>query len=152
MPCLDEAATVERCIRAAQRCIERHGLAAEIIVADNGSRDGSQAIAARAGARVVSVRDRGYGNALLGGFEAARGRWLIMGDTDESYDFAEAMPMIEALRAGADLVMGSRFKGRIERGAMPFLHRWPWCGRRTQPRATRARRPPARPGPPRRSA
>ena len=124
LPCLDEAATVERCIRAAQRCIEQHGLTAEVIVADNGSRDGSPAIAERAGARVVAVRDRGYGNALLGGFEAARGRLLIMGDADESYDFAEAMPMIEALRAGADLVMGSRFKGRIEPGAMPFLHRW----------------------------
>jgi glycosyltransferase involved in cell wall biosynthesis len=124
LPCLNEAATVEHCIRAAQRCIERHGLAAEIIVADNGSHDGSQAIAAQAGARVVPVAERGYGNALIGGFEAARGRWLIMGDADESYDFAEAMPMIEALRAGADLVMGSRFRGRIEPGAMPFLHRW----------------------------
>lgn len=124
MPCLNEAETLARCIRAARGCIERHGLDAEIVVADNGSRDGSQEIARAEGARVVDVPERGYGAALLGGFEAARGELLIMGDADLSYDFGEAMPMVEALRAGADLVMGSRFKGRIEPGAMPFLHRF----------------------------
>jgi hypothetical protein len=124
LPCLNEAETLADCIRAARGCIERNGLAAEILVADNGSTDGSQEIARREGARVVDVAQRGYGAALLGGFEAARGELLIMGDADLSYDFGEAMPMIEALRAGADLVMGSRFRGRIEPGAMPFLHRW----------------------------
>ena len=124
MPCLDEAETLETCISAAQRCIESHGLAGEIIVADNGSSDGSQEIARRCGARVVDVKERGYGAALMGGFEAATGRYLVMGDADESYDFAEVMPMIEALRRGADLVMGSRFLGQIAPGAMPWSHRW----------------------------
>ncbi|HEB89860.1 MAG TPA: glycosyltransferase, partial [Deltaproteobacteria bacterium] len=96
----------------------------EVIVADNGSADDSREIAARCGARVVRVAERGYGAALMGGFEAARGRYLVMGDADQSYDFAEAFPMIERLRAGADLVMGSRFLGTIEKGAMPFSHRW----------------------------
>jgi len=135
MPCLNEAETLAGCIRAARGCIERHGLDAEVVVADNGSTDGSQEIARAEGARVVDVPERGYGAALIGGFEAARGEYLIMGDADLSYDFGEAMPMVEALRAGADLVMGSRFKGRIEPGAMPFLHRWlgnpvlSWLGR-----------------------
>jgi len=124
MPCLNEAETLADCIRAARGCIERHGLDAEIVVADNGSGDGSQEIGRAEGARVVDVAERGYGAALIGGFEAARGEFLIMGDADMSYDFGEAMPMVEALRAGADLVMGSRFKGRIEPGAMPSLHRW----------------------------
>jgi len=124
MPCLDEARTLEGCIRAAQRCIEENGLRAEIVVADNGSRDGSPAIAARCGARVVSVPERGYGAALRAGFAAARGRYLIMGDADGSYDFSACMPFIERLRAGDDLVMGSRFRGRILPGAMPWKHRW----------------------------
>ncbi|HKJ23673.1 MAG TPA: glycosyltransferase family 2 protein [Myxococcota bacterium] len=124
MPCLNEAETLAACIRAARGCIERHDLDAEIVVADNGSTDGSQEIARAEGARVVDVAERGYGAALIGGFEAARGEFLIMGDADMSYDFGEAMPMVEAMRAGADLVMGSRFKGRIEPGAMPPLHRW----------------------------
>lgn len=124
MPCLDEAETLEDCIEAARGCIEAHGLRAEIIVADNGSTDGSPEIAMRCGAKVVPVATRGYGAALQGGFDAARGRYLVMGDADQSYDFGEAFPMIEKLRAGADLVMGSRFLGRIEKDAMPWSHRW----------------------------
>jgi len=123
MPCLDEAETLEACVRAALGCIAEHGLAGEVVVADNGSRDGSPGIARRCGARVVEVRERGYGSALMGGIEAARGRFIVMGDADLSYDFAEAAPMIERLREGADLVMGSRFRGRILPGAMPWLHR-----------------------------
>ena len=124
MPCLNEAETLADCIRAAKGCIERHGLSAEIVIADNGSTDGSQDIARSEGARVVYIEERGYGAALLGGFEAAHGEFLIMGDADMSYDFGEAFPMVEAMRAGADVVMGSRFRGRIEPGAMPFLHKY----------------------------
>jgi len=124
LPCLDEARTLEGCIRAAQRCIAEHGLRAEIVVADNGSTDGSVEIAERCGARVVRVAERGYGSALRAGFVAARGRFLVMGDADGSYDFAECMPFIERLRAGDDLVVGSRFRGRILPGAMPWRHRW----------------------------
>ncbi len=134
LPCLDEAETLGDCIAAARRCIQEHGLAAEILVADNGSRDNSRAIASRAGARVVEVSRRGYGSALMGGFEAARGRILVMGDADGSYDFAAAIDLIRALRAGADLAMGAR--ARVLPGAMPWLHRWvgnpllSWVGRR----------------------
>ena len=124
LPCLDEAETLEGCIAAARGCIERHGLAAEIVVADNGSTDGSQALAERCGARVVSVSQRGYGAALMGGFEAARGRLLVMGDADQSYDFGEAIGLIQALRDGADLAMGSRMQGEIRPGAMPWSHRY----------------------------
>ena len=124
MPCLDEAETLAGCIRAARTCIERHGLEAEVVVADNGSSDGSQEIARSEGARVVDVAEPGYGSALMGGFEAARGRYLVMGDADQSYDFGEAFAMIEALRDGADLVMGSRFRGEILPGAMPWSHRY----------------------------
>jgi len=135
-PCLNEAVTIEACVREIQSCIAEHGLAAEIVVADNGSSDGSQELARRAGARVVDVPERGYGSALMGGIEAARGRFVVMGDSDLSYDFREAPRLLEKLRAGADLVMGSRFRGRIEPGAMPFLHRYlgnpvlSWLGRR----------------------
>jgi hypothetical protein len=124
MPCLNEAETLERCIRKAQQAIARHGLQAEIIIADNGSSDGSQQIAALLGARVVAIKEKGYGSALRGGIEAARGRYIVMGDSDDSYDFSEIYPFIEKLRAGHELVMGNRFRGGILPGAMPWKHRW----------------------------
>ncbi len=124
MPCLNEAETLEVCIAKARRALGELKIAGEIIVADNGSTDGSLAIAARMGARVVTVEARGYGNALMGGISAARGRFIIMGDADDSYDFGDLSPFVEKLRAGYDLVMGNRFKGRIAPGAMPPLHRY----------------------------
>jgi len=122
MPCLNEAESIEHCLRQA-----RTGLAdldSEIVVADNGSDDGSREIARRFGARVVEVERKGYGAALAGGFAAARGRFVIMGDADGSYDFSAIMPFVERLRAGDDLVMGNRFAGGIESGAMPPLNRY----------------------------
>ena len=124
MPCLNEAETLATCIQKAQRAIASEKLAAEIIVADNGSTDGSQAIAEEHGARVVTVARKGYGSALIAGIEVARGRFVIMGDADDSYDFTAIAPLIEKLRAGYDLVMGNRFLGGIESGAMPWSHRW----------------------------
>ncbi len=124
MPCLNEAETLATCIQKAQQAIERGGLAAEIIVADNGSTDGSQVIAKELGARVVPVARKGYGSALIGGINAARGRFVIMGDADDSYDFTAIAPLIEKLRDGCDLVVGNRFMGGIEPGAMPWSHRW----------------------------
>ncbi len=124
MPCLDEAATVGRCVARAREAIERMGIAGEVIVADNGSRDGSPEIASAAGARVVQVAERGYGAALMGGIEAARGRYVLMGDADLSYDFGAIAPFVAELRGGADLVMGNRFRGGIQPGAMPWLHRY----------------------------
>ncbi|MCX6343490.1 MAG: glycosyltransferase family 2 protein [Armatimonadetes bacterium] len=124
MPCLNEAETLEKCIRKAQACIDEHSLSAEIIIADNGSNDGSQSIAERCGARVVPVAARGYGSALRAGIEAACGKYVVMGDADDSYDFTAFYPMIERLRSGAELVMGNRFKGGIMPGAMPWKHKW----------------------------
>lgn len=124
MPCLDEAETVARCVRTARSALEAAGIPGEVLVADNGSTDGSQEIAAQAGARVVPVADRGYGSALRGGFAAARGTYVVMGDADDSYDFAEVPAFLRKLEEGYDLVMGSRIRGRIEPGAMPPLHRW----------------------------
>ena len=124
MPCLNEAETIERCVRKARDFLARHDVAGEVLVADNGSTDGSQALALAAGARVESVHERGYGGALKGGISAARGRFIVMGDADDSYDFSSLQGMLEALRNGADLVMGNRFKGGIKPGAMPFLHRY----------------------------
>lgn len=122
MPCLNEAETLEVCIRKAQGFLTKHNVAGEVIIADNGSTDGSQAIAEKAGARVVPVKEKGYGNAILGGIQAARGRYIIMGDADDSYDFVNLMPFVEKLREGYDLVMGNRFRGGILPGAMPPLH------------------------------
>jgi len=124
MPCLDEAETLAACIRKARQAIEEHGLSAEIVVADNGSTDGSQVIARELGARVVEVVRKGYGSALIGGIDAARGRFVIMGDADDSYDFTAITPLVGKLREGFDLVVGNRFAGGIEPGAMPWSHRW----------------------------
>jgi glycosyltransferase involved in cell wall biosynthesis len=124
MPCLDEAETLATCIQKAQQTIEKLGLAAEIIVADNGSTDRSQVIARELGARVVSIARKGYGSALIGGIDAARGELVIMGDADDSYDFTAIAPLIAKLREGYDLVVGNRFAGGIEAGAMPWSHRW----------------------------
>jgi len=124
MPCLNEAETLAACIQKAQSAIENDGLSAEIIVADNGSTDGSQAIAKELGARLVPVERKGYGSALIGGIQAARGEFVIMGDADDSYDFTAIAPLIARLRDGCDLVVGNRFLGGIEPGAMPWSHRW----------------------------
>jgi hypothetical protein len=124
MPCLNEAETLAQCIRKARTAIHAHGLSAEIIVADNGSQDGSQAIARGAGARVVDAGIRGYGAALQAGIEAAHGTYVIIGDADDSYDFASIYPFVLRLREGADLVVGNRFRGGIDRGAMPWKHRY----------------------------
>ena len=124
MPCLNEAETVATCVRKAAAFISDSGLDGEVVVADNGSTDGSRELAENAGARVVPIPERGYGNALMGGIIAARGEYVIMGDADDSYDFTNLMPFIEELRKGYDLVMGNRFKGGIAPGAMPPLHRY----------------------------
>lgn len=135
IPCLDEAETIGTVVAKARSYLESHGVAGEVIVADNGSTDGSQRIAESAGARVVTVDQRGYGAAIKGGIDAARGRYVIMGDADDSYDFTELDGFVERLRAGDDLVMGNRFKGGIMPDAMPFLHRYlgnpvlSWIGR-----------------------
>jgi glycosyltransferase involved in cell wall biosynthesis len=126
MPCLNEADTLEICIRKAQRAMAEHGIAGEVIVADNGSTDGSQEIAASLGARVVPVTARGYGSALMGGIAAARAEFLLMGDADDSYDFLELPKFVDKLREGNDLVQGCRLErggGRVVPGAMPVLHR-----------------------------
>jgi glycosyltransferase involved in cell wall biosynthesis len=127
MPCLNEADTLASCIDKAQRALRDHRIAGEVIVADNGSTDGSQEIAERLGARVVHVSERGYGSALMGGIQHARGRFVIMGDSDDSYDFLEIPRFVEKLREGHDLVQGCRLPaggGRIMPGAMPGLHRY----------------------------
>jgi glycosyltransferase involved in cell wall biosynthesis len=124
MPCLNEARTMGTCVRKALAYIELHNIDGEVIVADNGSTDGSQAIAAALGARVVPVASRGYGNALREGIEAARGSYVIMGDSDDSYDFTALEPFVEKLREGYDLVLGNRFRGGIAPGAMPALHKF----------------------------
>jgi glycosyltransferase involved in cell wall biosynthesis len=124
MPCLNEARTVGRCVAKALASLAEMGALGEVIVADNGSSDGSQELAERAGARVVNVAEKGYGSALQGGIAAARGKFIIMGDADDSYDFTRLLPFITSLRQGYELVMGNRFKGGIKPGAMPWLHRY----------------------------
>jgi glycosyltransferase involved in cell wall biosynthesis len=124
LPCLDEAETVEVCVRKALTSMRELGVRGEVVLADNGSTDGSQELARAAGARVVDVPMRGYGAAIRGGIEAARGRYILMADADDSYALDDLGPFVEAMRAGNDLVMGNRFKGGIEPGAMPFLHKY----------------------------
>jgi len=124
MPCLNEAETVATCVRKAMGFLRESGISGEVVVADNGSTDGSQLLAEQAGARVVPISDKGYGNALMGGILAANGEYVIMGDADDSYDFTNLMPFVDQLRQGADLVMGNRFKGGIAPGAMPPLHKY----------------------------
>jgi len=124
MPCLNERRTLAGCIVEARSALARAGLEGEIVVADNGSTDGSQALANSLGARVVPVADKGYGNALLGGIDAARGKYIVMGDADGSYDFGHLDRFVAALRQGADLAMGNRFLGGIQPGAMPWKNRY----------------------------
>jgi glycosyltransferase involved in cell wall biosynthesis len=124
MPCLNESETLEVCIRKAQGFFSRAGVAGEVVIADNGSTDGSQEIARRCGARVIDVAEKGYGSALRGGVAAAKGRYVIMGDSDDSYDFSLLDGMLEKLREGYELVMGNRFQGGVLPGAMPPLHRY----------------------------
>src|SRR6478752_2403894 len=135
LPCLNEAETLATCIRKARASLASLRVAGEVVVSDNGSDDGSQAIAAAEGARVVRVEHKGYGAALRGGIEAARGRYVVMADADDSYALSDLGAFLAALRGGADVVMGNRFRGGIEPGAMPFLHRYvgnpvlSWLGR-----------------------
>jgi glycosyltransferase involved in cell wall biosynthesis len=124
MPCLNEAETLATCIRKARTYLESHAIRGEVLIADNGSTDGSQQIAERCGARVVAIPQKGYGAALLGGIHAARGEFVIMGDADDSYDFTALDPFVEKLRAHYDLVMGNRFMGEIRPHAMPRLHKY----------------------------
>lgn len=124
MPCLNEAETLATCIAKARGFLERSGIAGEVLIADNGSTDGSQQIATESGARVVPVAQKGYGAALMGGIEAARGHYVIMGDADDSYDFVNLEPFVAELRKGFQLVMGNRFKGGILPGAMPWHHKY----------------------------
>lgn len=135
MPCLNEAETLALCINKANAWAARSGIQTEVLIADNGSTDGSQAIAESLGARVVAVKQKGYGSALFHGCMAARGEWIIMGDSDDSYDFSNLDPFIQKLREGCDLVMGNRFLGGISPRAMPWKNRYignpilTWVGR-----------------------
>lgn len=124
MPCLNEAETLETCIRKALAFLKEHNIHGEVLIGDNGSTDGSQAIAQRCGARVVNVPVRGYGAALFHATHAARSKFVIMGDSDDSYDFTSLLPFVEKLRAGYELVMGNRFQGGIKPGAMPWKNRY----------------------------
>ena len=124
MPCLNEAETIQTCVRKAMGYLQRANIKGEVVVADNGSTDGSQALAQALGARVVPIAARGYGAALMGGMQAARGKFIIMGDADDSYDFTALDPFVEKLREGYELVMGNRFRGGIKPHAMPPLHKY----------------------------
>lgn len=122
MPCLNEAETLEICIKKAFQGLKNSNITGEVVIADNGSTDGSIEIALKNGARVVHVKEKGYGSALRGGIESANGKYIIMADADDSYDFLKLDLFVEKLREGNDMVVGNRFKGGIEKGAMPFLH------------------------------
>lgn len=124
MPCLNEAETIAICVKKAKACIERMGVAGEVVVADNGSTDGSIELALQHGARVVHQPIKGYGAALMAGIEVARGEIIVMGDSDDSYDWTAFDPLVKKAQEGYDLVMGNRFKGEIKPGAMPFLHKY----------------------------
>src|SRR5438067_2243899 len=124
IPCLNESETIATCVHKARRAMEKGALSGEVIVVDNGSTDGSDELAEAAGAQVLRERRRGYGNAYLAGFRAARGSYIVMGDGDDTYDFDKVGEFVEHLQDGADLVMGSRLKGSIHKGAMPALHRY----------------------------
>jgi glycosyltransferase involved in cell wall biosynthesis len=124
MPCLNESETLEVCIQKAKNYLKKSGVSGEVIIADNGSTDGSQNIANLLGARLVNISDKGYGSALKGGITNSYGQYIIMGDADDSYDFSDLEAFIQKLEEGYDLVMGNRFKGGIKPGAMPFLHRY----------------------------
>lgn len=135
MPCLNEAETLETCINKVQEYFAQYDISGEVVIADNGSTDGSPIIAKQMGVRVVNVKEKGYGSALMGGIRAAQGEYIIMGDADDSYDFTNLTPFLKKLREGYDLVMGNRFKGGIKPGAMPRLHKYlgnpvlTWIGR-----------------------
>lgn len=124
MPCLNEAETLKVCIDKAMKYLKENNISGEVVIGDNGSTDGSQEIARTCGARVIDIPRKGYGSALMGAIEASFGKYVIMGDSDDSYDFSNLNLYIEKLRAGYDLVMGNRFKGGVKKGAMPFLHRY----------------------------
>ena len=127
MPCLNEAETLARCIEKAKIGIQKSGVRGEILIADNGSTDGSQAIAEKLGVRLVPVKEKGYGSALIGGVRAAAGEWIIMGDADDSYDFSDITGFVKKFQAGDELIMGCRLPvggGTISRGAMPWKNRW----------------------------
>lgn len=124
MPCLNEAETIEVCIQKANKYLADNNVAGEVVIGDNGSTDGSQDIARRNGARVIDIPEKGYGSALIGAINASKGKYVIMGDSDDSYDFSNLNLYVEKLREGYDLVMGNRFKGGIKPGAMPFLHKY----------------------------
>ncbi len=124
IPALNEAESIEACVRRSIETMEAHGIAGEVVVADNGSDDGTPELAKAAGARVIHEQRKGYGSAYLAGFAAARGKYIVMGDADETYDFGEIARFVEPLEEGADLVMGSRLRGHIHPGAMPWLHRY----------------------------
>ena len=135
MPCLNEAASVAFCVREAAAYLESRGIPGEVLIADNGSTDGSPELARSAGARVVCIPEKGYGNAIRGGIRAAGGKYIIVGDCDGSYDFSDLDPLLDQLRQGWHLVIGDRFSGSIQPGAMPFWHRYlgvpllSWLGR-----------------------
>ena len=127
LPCLNEIETIDSCLEMVQQTLVQNGIDGEVIVSDNGSTDGSLEIARKRGARIISVKEKGYGHALMGGISGSRGKFIIMGDADGSYDFSYIPDFLKQLMDGHDIVMGCRFPsggGYIEKGAMPFLHKW----------------------------